>query len=215
MLPVIPDLSVILAFSLAALVLSITPGPDMAYFISRTVNYGRTHGLVGLAGVAIGLVAHIALAGFGVSLLLFASPAAFLTLKIVGALYLAWLAIQALRSGSRLSLRPGRANAPGLERSFLGGVGVNLTNPKIILFFVTFLPQFVSPYDPDATGKILFLGLEFLVIGMGTNFVILLMAGAVANVLTRSQLAQRLLNWSFAGVFAGFAVAILATQGRH
>ncbi len=83
----IPDLSILLAFAAASIVLAITPGPDMALFISRTVNYGRAHGIAAVLGASTGLFVHIGLAAFGISLLLATAPTAFFALKIAGALY--------------------------------------------------------------------------------------------------------------------------------
>ncbi len=211
----VPDLPVMLAFAVAAIVLAITPGPDMALFISRTVNYGRAHGIAAVLGALSGLVVHISLAAFGISLLLVAAPAAFFALKVAGALYLAFLAIQAIRASGGLTIAEKARRAPTVTQSYLTGVGINLTNPKVVLFFVTFLPQFVSRTDPAASGKLLFLGAEFLVLSLPIVVAIVLGAEWIAGILLKSELAQRLLNWSFAAVFAGFAVAILAVEGRR
>lgn len=211
----VPDVPVILAFAVAAVVLAITPGPDMALFISRTVNYGRAHGVASVLRAMTGLLVHVGLAAFGISILLATAPAAFLTLKIVGALYLLWLAVQALRQGGGMALMARAKKLPTVFQSYLTGLGINLTNPKVILFFVTFLPQFVSRDDPQAAGKLLFLGGEFLVLSIPIVIAIVMMAEWVADLLIRSVRAQRLLNWSFAAVFAGFAVALLAAEGRR
>lgn len=210
----IPELSVILTFAVAAIVLAITPGPDMALFISRTVNYGRAHGVAAVLGATSGLIIHVGLAAFGISLLLSTAPTAFFVLKIAGALYLLWLAIQAVRQGGGINLLAKTKRPPTIKQSYLTGIGINLTNPKIILFFVTFLPQFVSRTDPNAAGKLLFLGMEFLVLSIPIVIAIVWAAEWVADILTRSIKAQRALNWSFAAVFAGFAVAILTIEGR-
>lgn len=211
----IPDLSVIITFAIAAVVLAITPGPDMALFISRTVNYGRTHGIIAVLGASTGLLIHIGLAAFGISLLLIAAPTAFFALKIIGALYLLWLAIQAIRQTGGISLTQKAKRPPTIWKSYLTGVGINLSNPKVVLFFVTFLPQFVSQSDPNAAGKLLFLGAEFMALSIPIVIAIVWGAEWIAGVLTRSIKAQRALNWSFAAVFAGFAVAILAIEGRN
>lgn len=211
----VPDISVILAFSVAAIILAITPGPDMALFISRTVNYGRAHGVAAVLGATSGIVIHIALAAFGLSVLLATAPTAFLALKIVGALYLLWLAVQALRQSGGMALLGKAKQQPTIIQSYLTGMGINLTNPKVILFFVTFLPQFVSSDDAAAASKLMFLGIEFLVLSIPIVIAIVMMADWVADVLTRSAKAQRFLNWSFAAVFAGFAAALLFAEGRR
>lgn len=211
----IPDFSVMLAFALAAIVLAITPGPDMALFISRTVNYGRAHGVMAVLGATTGIFVHIVLAAVGLSLLLATAPTAFLALKIAGAIYLLWLAIQALREGGGISLLSKARKQPSLVKSYLTGIGINLTNPKVILFFVTFLPQFVSQDDPAAASKLLFLGAEFLALSFPIVIAIVWGAEWVARILTRSIKARRALNWSFAAVFAGFAAAVLLVEGRQ
>ncbi|UJQ93607.1 LysE family translocator [Mariluticola halotolerans] len=211
----IPDLSILLAFAAASIVLAITPGPDMALFISRTVNYGRAHGIAAVLGASTGLFVHIGLAAFGISLLLATAPTAFFALKIAGALYLLWLAIQAIRQGGGITLTKKARRQPSVWQSYLTGVGINLTNPKVILFFVTFLPQFVSHDDPAAAVKLLFLGGEFILLSIPIVIAIVWGAEWVAGLLTRSVVAQRALNWSFAAVFAGFAAAILTIEARH
>lgn len=211
----VPDLSIILAFAVAGLVLAVTPGPDMALFISRTVNYGRAHGIMAVFGAFTGLLIHIALAAFGLSLLLATAPTTFLAVKIAGALYLLWLAAQAIRAGGGLALLGRARKAPTLRQSYLTGIGINLTNPKIILFFVTFLPQFISQQDPNASSKLLFLGAEFVLLSIPIVISIVWSADWVAGILTRSVKAQRALNWSFAAVFATFAATILFVEGRR
>ena len=211
----IPDLSVILAFGVASLVLALSPGPDMALFVSRTINHGRAHGMAAMSGAITGILCHALLAAFGVSLLLIALPTAFFVLKIVGALYLLYLAVQAVRHGGGITLLKKSKAAPRLVQSYMTGIGINLTNPKIILFFVTFLPQFVSPHDPYAPQKLLFLSAEFVLVALPVVITIIFLADWVAVVLTRSKRAQNLLNWSFAAVFAGFAATILMLEGRR
>src|SRR3954470_5872230 len=137
----LPDPAVLLTYSLACFVLFITPGPDMSLFLAKTLTGGRKAGLASMLGAMTGCLVHTLLAALGLSALLAASATAFAVLKIVGALYLLWLAVDAVRHGSALSLKPGRPRPAPLGRTFWLGVGINLTNPKIVLFFVTFLPQ--------------------------------------------------------------------------
>ncbi|WP_404401066.1 LysE family translocator [Pelagibacterium halotolerans] len=211
----LPDLTIILAFALAAIVLAITPGPDMALFISRTVNFGTKHGFATVLGALTGIAVHTMLAAFGISLLIIAAPAAFMALKILGAGYLIWLAIQAVRSGAGLRLSKPGAKVPSLKASYLTGLGINLTNPKVALFFVTFLPQFVSPGDPAASAKLVFLGLEFVIVSLPIVIAIVLGARWLTDTLMKSETVQKALNWSFAAVFAAFAATILTAQARH
>ncbi|MDH3196566.1 MAG: LysE family translocator, partial [Hyphomicrobiales bacterium] len=137
----IPSAGVIGAFTLAAAVLALTPGPDMTLFVSRALTQGRAAGFAAMTGAYCGIVVHTLLAAYGLSALLAASPQAFLAVKVAGALYLVWLAIDALRHGSALTLERQTGARQALVQTWLTGITINLLNPKIVLFFVTFLPQ--------------------------------------------------------------------------
>jgi len=214
MLAVVPDPATLLAYSLACFVLFMTPGPDMSLFLAKTMTGGRVAGIAAMAGTFSGLVVHSLLAAFGVSALIAASPAAFLALKVLGAGYLLWLAVDALRHGSTLDLRDQDRQETSLRRTYLLGLSVNLANPKIVLFFVTFLPQFVVAGDPAASGKLLFLGLYFIAFCVPLALALILVAERVVEGLKRNRTAMRAIDWLFAGVFGAFALKILATQAR-
>ena len=211
----VPDLPVLLAFALASAILAITPGPDMALQLSRTVNYGRLHGLVSCAGAMTGIAVHTTLVALGISVLIVAAPTLFLALKIAGAVYLLWLAYQAVVHGGGLKIAARAPRTPSLKESYLTGVGINLLNPKVVLFFITFLPQFVDRHDVNAPGKLFFLGAEFIIVSIPFGVLTVLAAEQVARLLTRTKWVQRALNWSFAGVFTTFAGVILTAQARH
>jgi threonine/homoserine/homoserine lactone efflux protein len=211
----VPDLPVILAFAVATIVLAITPGPDMALQLSRAINYGRRHGIAAMFGAMTGIMVHTTLVAFGISVLILAAPAAFLALKIAGALYLLWLAYQAIVHGGGLRIAEKAKRVPRLADSYAAGVGINLLNPKVVLFFVTFLPQFVDAHDQAATGKLFFLGAEFVVLSIPLGVATVLAAEWLAAAFKRSKWVERALNWSFAGIFTAFAVTILTAQARH
>ena len=137
--------------SLPASILAATPGADMALFLSRTLAGGRAQGFAAQAGASVGLVVHTFAAALGLSALLAASAQAYEAVKIAGALYLLWLAFRAIRHGSALKLKADAPARGGLRGAFTNGLLINLTNPKIVLFFVTFLPQFISASDPHAS----------------------------------------------------------------
>lgn len=210
----VPDLSVILTFALAGFVLAVTPGPDMALFVSRTMNFGRAHGFAAILGTSTGIAVHTTLVAFGISVLIVAAPAAFWALKIAGALYLVWLAIQAIRSGGGLLVTRAGGRQPSLFQSYLTGLGINLTNPKVALFFITFLPQFISADDPAAASKLLFLGGEFILVSLPVVIATVLFADWLTTTLRDSPWVSKALNWSFAGVFMAFAATILLAEGR-
>jgi len=209
----VPALPVLAAYTVASVILGLTPGPDMTLFLSKTVSQSRAAGLAAFGGATTGLVVHSILIAAGLSVLLAASVTAFTILKIVGAAYLAYLAIDAIRHGSALSLdRRGRPER--LRAVYLKGLLVNLLNPKIIVFFVTFLPQFVSPTDPEAAKKLLFLGLFFAAVNIPVCVGLILFADRIASFLRRSPKATRLVDWLFASVLGAFAVRLVLAQSR-
>ena len=210
----LPALDILLAYSVACLVLFITPGPDMSLFLAKTVSGGRRAGIAAMLGAQAGCCVHTMLAAFGLSALLAASATAFLALKLVGGVYLLWLAVDAVRRGSALTVRSeGRRESPFLA-TFLLGVGVNLTNPKVVLFFVTFLPQFVSPADPHAAHKLVFLGLYFVLFNLPLCALLVLGADEVLGLLRTRPRIMRAIDYIFAAVFGAFAVKILTLPGR-
>ncbi|MGV3490863.1 MAG: LysE family translocator [Devosia sp.] len=215
MLPFIPDPTVLLAFAVATIVLAITPGPDMALQLSRAINYGRAHGLAAMFGAMAGILVHTSLVAFGISVLIIAAPPLFMALKIVGAVYLLWLAYQAVVHGGGLRIAEATKKPPTVWQSFLTGLGINLLNPKVVLFFVTFLPQFVDAHDPTATGKLFFLGFEFVLLSIPLGIATVLAAEWLAAAFKRTKWVERVLNWSFAAIFTAFAATILTAQARQ
>jgi len=205
----VPDLQVLLAFTLAGVVLVVTPGPDMALFLGQTLTAGRTRGFAAMLGVTTGVVLHSLIAAFGLSALLAASAVAFTALKIVGVAYLLWLSVGALRHGSAFTLRNEAAARRPLGQVYLMGLGCNLLNPKIIMFFVTFLPQFVSVSDAHAGAKLLFLGLYFAVLAVPICALLILLAERFTAAVRRSPRATRTVDWLFAGLMGTFAVRLL------
>jgi threonine/homoserine/homoserine lactone efflux protein len=214
-MPFVPDSATLLAFAVATIVLALTPGPDMALQLSRTVNYGRGHGLAVGFGAMSGIAVHTTLVALGISVLIIAAPPLFLALKIVGAAYLLWLAFQAVVHGGGLRLAAAASTRPSRWQSYLTGVGINLLNPKVVLFFVTFLPQFVDRHDPAAPQKLFVLGAEFIVLSIPLMIVTVLLADKLTRLLTQSRWVQRGLNYSFAAVFTTFAAVILSAEARH
>jgi len=210
----LPDATVLVAYSVACFVLFITPGPDMSLFLAKTVSGGRKAGIAAMLGAQAGCCVHTMLAALGVSALLAASATAFLVLKIVGGLYLLWLAINAIRHGSALNVRREAGTEVSVWRTFVLGVGVNLTNPKVVLFFMTFLPQFVSAGDPYAAQKLVFFGLYFVLFNLPLCALMVLGADRVLALLKRRPRVMRAIDYTFAGIFGAFAVKILAMPGR-
>lgn len=207
-----PSLAVLAAFTPAVLIVALTPGPDMTLFLGNALAQGRKAGLATLAGTNSGLVVHALFAAFGLSALLAASETAFTVVKTAGAAYLVWLAVQAIRHGSSLSLAAGNGVARSPRQMYLIALGVNLLNPKIVLFFVTFLPQFVAPGDPHASAKLMFLGGYFIALSIPICVALVLAADRVAAGARRRPRVLRALDYLFAGLMGAFAVRLALTR---
>jgi threonine/homoserine/homoserine lactone efflux protein len=210
----LPALPTLLAFTAASLLLAMTPGPDMTLSISRALSQGRGSALQVVIGTSLGIVVHTLLVAFGISALITASPMAFTVLKTGGAAYLLWLAVQAIRYGSNISVKAATSPRGSALANISTGFWVNLLNPKVIIFFMTFLPQFISAGDPDVTGKLIFLGIFFIVVGIPVNIVVILAADRLSGWLQRNPKVLRGIDYTFAGVFSLFAMKIFFTQAR-
>lgn len=212
----VPNLPTLIAFTIAILLLAVTPGPDMTLWISRSLREGRAAGFMTLMGTNIGITVHTMLVAFGVAALIVASPTAFMILKTGGAAYLVWLAIQAIRKGSDFVMvkSNGEKAQASLKSALLNGIWVNLLNPKVIIFFMTFLPQFVSASDPHVTGKLIFLGIWSIIVALPIGIGIVVAADVLSAWLQRNRNVLRGLDYTIAGVFSLFAVKIFFTQTR-
>ena len=216
MISFVPDMTVLLQFAIAAALLAITPGPDMALYVGRSITHNRAVGLACFAGAVTGVLVHTMMVALGLSALLIAAPTAFLMLKVVGAGYLLWLAYQSIRFGSSFTPREGKGvQTTSLWKHYLTGIGINLLNPKVVIFFLTFLPQFVSANDPHAPGKLIFLGLFFLFVAIPIILPMIFAADRFSAFLLKSPRFTRILDWTLATVFGAFAVKILTTQARN
>jgi threonine/homoserine/homoserine lactone efflux protein len=152
-------------FVLAGLLLNITPGPDMAYIMGRSAQLGARAGGVAALGISAGCFVHIAAAAFGLSAILATSAEAFFILKLVGAAYLVWIGVSLLRhAGAGTAATDGKA-AISLRGIFLQGFLTNALNPKVALFFLAFLPQFISVGAPSKALAFIVLGLIFCTTG--------------------------------------------------
>jgi threonine/homoserine/homoserine lactone efflux protein len=210
----LPDAATMAAYTLACFILVITPGPDMSLFLQRTMVSGRAAGIASTLGASTGALVHTVLAAVGLSAIIAASPKAFFALQLVGAAYLLWLAVDALRNGSSLNVKAAERQPISLSRAFSTGVMINLLNPKVVLFFVTFLPQFISASDPHASGKLAFLGVYMVAFGTPITIMMILGAERLVGALRERPVIMRAIDYVFAGVFGAFAAKIMLAEGR-
>lgn len=209
---VFPDATSMLLFSVSAFVLIVIPGPAVFYVVARSVAQGPLAGLVSALGIGLGATVHVAAAALGVSAVIMASTAAFTVLKVVGALYLIYLGIRVLRE--RAGDEPTVAlRRRGMRRVFLDGLVVNIFNPKVALFFVAFLPQFVDPAAGSVPAQMAMLGGVFVLIGIVSDAAYALVAGSLALRLRASEHVARLRRWFSGGVYIalGVGTALLGT----
>lgn len=207
-----PTPGVLAAYTLAVVLLNYTPGPDMAMFLGTTIAAGRKAGLAAFAGTNAGILVHTSLVTLGLTALLAASPMAFTILKIVGALYLLHLAVGALRHGGRLAVDHGSTPPEHWRRYFVKALAINVLNPKVALFFLTFLPQFVDTNAGHLTGQLLFLGLWFMLVSTISPLPLLIGADRVASYLKSSPRVLRVIDYVFAGVMGAFAARLLTDR---
>lgn len=208
-------LSTLAAFGTIALGMVLTPGPNMAYLVSRTLCQGRLAGLMSLAGVGLGFVVYVLLAAFGITALLFAVPLAYDALRLAGAAYLGWMAWQALRPGGRspFQLRDLPADSP--RRLFAMGLFTSLLNPKVAALYLSLLPQFVDPEAGGVLGQTLLLGAAQIAISLSVNSLIVLSAAIVAGFLTRRPFWALVQRWLMGTVLAGLALRMAFESGRR
>ena len=209
-----PEPSTLSLFVIAALVLLLTPGPAVLYIVARSVEQGRTAGLVSTLGIHVGTLVHVAAAALGVSALLVSSALAFGLLKYLGAAYLIYLGIRKLTT-RRAFAAPVALPAQPLRRIFLQGVVVNVLNPKTALFFLAFLPQFVDVSRGGVALQILFLGAIFLALALASDGLWAIAAGTAGGWLKRNRRVLRAERYVTGSVFIGLGVtAALAGNGR-
>lgn len=204
-----------LVFLGAALALTLAPGPDMLYVLSRTLAHGRRVGFASSLGVCSGALVHVVAAAFGLSALLATSATAFSLVKWIGAAVLLWFGLQALRApGALTDLRAGAATVPAVSsgQAFRQGVLVDLFNPKVALFFMAFLPQFVRPEHGAVTWQLLGLGALVIALGILVDFGVVLLGARLASVLRRRQGLGRWLERGFAGVLIGLGVRLALSE---
>jgi threonine/homoserine/homoserine lactone efflux protein len=196
----VPDRSTFLVFALASLALILAPGPNLVYIVTRSVSQGRRAGLASAVGVEAGTLVHVTAAAVGLSRLVATSALAFSVVKYAGAAYLLYLGLRALRRRDGLDLTA--ATRPlQLSRILRDGIIVNLLNPKVALFFLAFLPQFVDPANGAATAQILALGVVFFGIALAVDILYAIVAGALSGWLRRRPAYLRRQRFVVGGVY--------------
>lgn len=204
-------LSQLLPFCGIALGMVLTPGPNMIYLISRSICQGRRAGYISLCGVALGFMFYMLCAALGITALLMTIPLAYDALRFAGAVYLLWMAWQAIFGGkSPFQLRDLPPDSAG--KLFSMGLFTNLLNPKAAVIYLTLLPQFIHPAQGNVLGQSLTLGFSQIVISMLVNGGIIFTAGTIASFLACRPGWQKVQRWLMGTVLAGLALKMLVDK---
>jgi threonine/homoserine/homoserine lactone efflux protein len=206
----VPDLATLALFALASAALIAVPGPAVIYVVARSIEGGRRAGLVSMLGIEAGGLVHGAGAAVGLSAVLASSATAFTVVKVAGAAYLVWLGVRRLVASTRPTPSAPEGDVPAPRagrRLFLEGVLVNVLNPKVAIFFLAFLPQFVDPAAGAVALQVLVLGVVFLTVAVLCDGAWAIVAGAAATRLRSSARARAWLDRVSGVVFLGLGAA--------
>ncbi|MBR0755009.1 LysE family translocator [Bradyrhizobium jicamae] len=202
-------------FALSGLLLNITPGPDTAYIIGRSVQLGWRGGAAAAIGICCGCLVHVFGAAIGLSALLMASSAAFTVVKLVGAAYLVITGLQMLLSRTQpIADAASQRGETSISRVFWQGALTNILNPKVALFFLAFLPQFVAADSPHKTAAFLLLGLIFIFNGTLWCLGVAAFAARAASRIRNSGNAIAWINRTLGGLFVYLGIRVALLEAR-
>ena len=198
-------------FLITVLIICITPGIDMMFILNRSISQGRDAGIYSALGVSVGAVVHTVLSGLGLSVILQTSVVLFTIIKIVGAVYLIYLGIQMFISKqSSISIK--KTVYQSRRKLFVQGVITNVTNPKVALFFISFIPQFISVDNQYGPIPFLLLGSIFAVMGAITSFIIAIFSSSLTTKLRDNIVAEKIINKISGAVFVILGISLFGTK---
>ncbi|MET3291082.1 UNVERIFIED_CONTAM: threonine/homoserine/homoserine lactone efflux protein [Brevibacillus sp. OAP136] len=202
------SLGTLLTFAFVSLGMVCSPGPNMIYLLSRSISQGRTAGFISLLGVVLGFFVYVIATMLGLSALFVTVPYVYEAIKWAGALYLLWLAWNAIKPGAGSILQPRPLAVEPPKKLFLMGFMTNLLNPKIAILYVSLLPQFVDPDKGSVLLQSATLGLIQIAVSFTVNLMIVLVASRIADWFGTRPTWLRLQRWIMAGVLTGLAARL-------
>jgi len=205
------DLNTLIAFTTASVMLAFAPGPDNIFVLTQSMVYGRSAGFKITLGLCTGLIVHTSIVAFGVSAIFQTSILAFSILKYLGALYLLYLAWMAFRA-SAAKIDTSKNRQMTSRELYRRGIIMNITNPKVSIFFMAFLPQFTDTSRGNITVQLFLLGFIFFIVTIGVFGLISQLAGFIGKYLSKSEKAEKALNILAGTVFAALAVKLALTR---
>ncbi|MFK7671441.1 LysE family translocator [Pseudomonas lundensis] len=204
----------VLMFAAACLLMVLTPGPNMIYLISRSICQGRKAGVTSLLGVVAGFFVHMLAAAIGLTAVFLAVPLAYEALKWAGALYLLWMAWQAVRPGARSPFEARELLPDAPSRLVLMGFLTSVLNPKVAMFYLSIFPQFISPAHGSLFIQSILLGLTQISVSFTVNLLIALFASGIAVWFVRNPLWLAVQRYVMGGVLAALAVRLMLEQRK-
>ncbi|WP_136808860.1 LysE family translocator [Desulfosediminicola flagellatus] len=201
----------LLVFFTTSILLALTPGPDNLFVLAQSAQHGKRAGLVVTVGLCTGILVHTAAVSLGVAAIFQTSALAFNALKYIGAAYLIYLAYQSFKAGGGVD-STGAVKKLQLNKLYFRGVIMNVTNPKVSIFFLAFLPQFVNPEYGPIIPQMMVLGALFIVSTILIFGGVSLLAGTFGEWLAKSERATKILNRIAGSVFAGLALKLIMVK---
>ena len=209
-----PSLDNLALFAVASALLALTPGPNLLYLVSRTLCQGRRAGIVSLAGTSLGFFFHVLAAALGLSIVFVAVPLLYDVLRYAGAGYLLWLAWTAIRQRGACMFESASLPEESPARLFRVGLLTSILNPKLAIFYLALLPQFVEPARGSVFVQSMVLGLIQIVIGVVSDLAFVLAAARIAAWLARRPLWLAIQRWILGGVFAAIALRLALEERK-
>ena len=206
------SIEILIAFFSASLLLALVPGPDNIFVLTQSIFQGKKSGLVIMLGLCTGLIFHTLAVTFGVAVIFQTSAIAFTILKIVGAIYLLYLAWQIFNAPSEKIDNKNNSISIDYKKLYYRGIIMNITNPKVSIFFLAFLPQFTNPALGTVSLQMLFLGALFIIATILIFGSIALLSGSLSKVFNKSEKSQKFLNKLASFVFLGLAIKLITTK---
>ncbi len=201
-------------FGLAALIMVLSPGPNMIYLISRSLSQGKNAGIISLLGVMCGFLFHILMVSFGLTAIFFAIPYAFIVVKFLGVGYLLYLAYNSVRSKNKIFDTDQHLKSDKPLKLFKIGLMTNVLNPKMAVFYLSFFPQFIKPENGSIFSQSFQLGMLQIIISFTVNFLIVLSASKMAAWFSKKPIWLRVQKWFMASVLSGLAVKMALTKAK-
>ena len=206
------SIEILIAFFSASLLLALVPGPDNIFVLTQSIFQGKKSGLIIMLGLCTGLIFHTLAVILGVAVIFQTSIFAFTILKIIGAMYLLYLAWQIFKAGNqKIDTKNNNANID-YKKLYYRGIIMNITNPKVSIFFLAFLPQFTNPNLGSIPLQMLLLGILFLIAALLVFSLIALYSAKLGKIINKSDKSQKILNKLVSLVFVALAIKLISTK---